>query len=198
MMKFRDSVPTRRDRNLSLPVALLLALILAAAEPAMGAPAPPEEEIGDLRETIQLLMLSRLKRALDLSPEQEQQVLPLLDHLEQSRQQLRRQNRRATRELRRLLEADAPEERLEERLQQVRELRRGFEAERQRIEEEIARQLTPHQQARLLVFMQDFRRRLHERLSRHRDRLRQSMPPEGRRRYGRRPEPEEPWPDDPF
>lgn len=161
-------------RSRAVCLTLLLILGAAGASPALAAarPAPPPagltpEELGDLRETVHLLMLSRLKRALDLSEEQERQLVPLLDELDQSRQEYRRGSRRALHELRRLLEADLPAEReLLEAVRRARDLRRHFEQERQRIEQEISALLTPEQQARLLVFLQDFRRELRERLER--------------------------------
>ena len=180
-----------RNRLIALFPVAALGFLVAGTSIAMAAPGPrpgdPRSAAAEeLRETFQLVMLSRLKRELQMSPEQEAAVLPLLDEMEQSRQEMRYQRHRAMYDLRRLLHANADDDPIEARLREARAARRDFENRRQQIEEEIAAHLSPHQQARLLVFMQEFSRRLRHQLQQIR---RQGGPPGGR--GGRRPPPEE-------
>ncbi len=173
--------------------ALVLASPVATAAPAPRPGDPNSEAAEELRETFQLVMLSRLKRELQMSPEQEAAVLPLLDEMEQSRQEMRYQRHRAMYDLRRLLHADADDDQIETRLREARAARRAFENKRQQIDEEIAAHLSPHQQAQLLVFMQEFSRRLRHQLQQIR---RQGGSPGGRGRRRALPPGEDFWDED--
>lgn len=166
--------------------ALATAALLAAAAAALPAraqeppPGPGREEIEDLRETVHLLMLSRLKRAVPLTEEQGKNVVPLLDQLDEARRDHMRQRREALREMRRLLESPKPSEAdLTESVRRAREMRLSFESMRRKIEEQVAAQLSVEQQARMMIFMQDFRRDLRQQLRGHRGR-RPGMGPPGR------------------
>ncbi|MCZ6779438.1 MAG: hypothetical protein O7F16_10800 [Acidobacteria bacterium] len=187
-----------RNRLIALFGVAVLGVLGAGTPMAMAAPGPrpskPNSEAAEeLRETFQLVMLSRLKRELQMSPEQEATVLPLLDEMEQSRQEMRYHRHRDMYDLRRLLHADADDDQIEARLREARAARRTFENRRQQIEEEVAAHLSPHQQAQLLVFMQEFSRRLRHQLGEIR---RQGSPPGGRGRRRSPPQDEDFWDED--
>jgi Spy/CpxP family protein refolding chaperone len=190
-----------RNRLLRVTLVLLLFSAGSAAWPAQpqhppGPGAPTPQEIEDLRETVHILMISRLKRELQLNDEQQQRIVPLIDELEQARGRYRQESRRRLEEIRRLLASgNAPERELGEQVRGTTELRRGFEAERVRVESEMTRILSPVQQARLLVFLQDFRRDMRARLEGARGRPGRPRPGVPRPRPGREPVPDE-GPDD--
>ena len=161
-----------RERVLAVSLALGLGAAAFAPAPARAGEEPPrerlsQEEMGDLRETVHMVMLSRLKRTLALSEEQERRVVPLLDELGGARQQFRRDSRSGLDEVRRLLESgSASEPEYDAAVRRVRDTRRRFEGERQRLEQEVERALSSEQRARLLVFMQDFRKEMRQRFER--------------------------------
>lgn len=161
----------------------VLALIAppAAAAPRQG-PDEPETMHEEIQETIEIYMLARMKRFLDLTDEQERAVIPRIEELNSARREFGRTRRLNLMRLRPMIEDQPPDEKAIARLlEQIRadELRmQGLERE---TGERIRGVLTPSQQARFIFFQERFRQEMQERLQRMRDE-RRFEPPAGRRR----------------
>jgi len=158
----------RKHRALRRP-ALFLAplLVLAMAAPAAAAPgsppgpAPSPEVRDDLGETIQVLMIVSMKRALELTREQEMEVIPKLQRMLEERERFARRQEDALRRMEvKLMEESVPEQEFRSvvlRLDQIERQHRDLEV---RLRGEIDRSLSPRQQAELRLFVPQFRRQM--------------------------------------
>jgi hypothetical protein len=147
-----------------------------------------------MREAIEQVMLVRLKKVLEMTPEQEQRVMPRVEKLQEARRGFHDQRRIAVSHLRALMidETARPED-LDKALREVRSLESSFRHKEESMRAEIDQELEPRQRARLYFFEDHFRRQMQRRL--HDSLLPGSggTPPGG---PGRGPGPEGPPPDD--
>lgn len=189
-------------RGLVRGVALVAALIAAAAAATTSVPAymdSPEEEGmappgpdgprgDDLRETIEIYMLAKMKTELNLSHDQEEQIVPLVQSLSAARQKFRRDRRQALDSLRPLVnDPSTGDAAFIEGLKNLDQAERSFHAEEQATMEKIRAALSPRQQAQFFLFMERFMVEMQHRL-----RMMQGGGPPGRgdgprRRGGRAP-----------
>lgn len=171
-------------RTVRIAVIVTMAAALGApsgAAPRRG-PDDPESMREEIQETIEIYMLARMKRFLDLTDEQEHAVIPRIEELNSARRDFGRRRRLDLMRLRPLIEErPADEEAIARRLEEIRADERRMEALERETEERIRRILTPSQQARFIFFQERFRREMQERLQRIRDERRPG-PPAGRRR----------------
>jgi hypothetical protein len=124
----------------------------------------------DLRETLTILMMVRMKNELNLSKEQYEQVLPKVEEMEKARQGAA-ENRRALRARLRALfsQENAPESTFS---QVVEKFAAEDDAEQRREQSffsDLRKILSPRQQAQFLVFRQRFRGWLQERMRQMRE-----------------------------
>jgi hypothetical protein len=181
---------------------ILLALCLTG--PGLAAPppdppeppAPPDPE--DLRASIEALMLASMKKALDLTRDQELLVGPMVQKLLEERERFARTQRQALREVQvklRRPEIPAGDFRtLVARLDQLEREHRDHEA---RLRQEIDRSLSPRQQVQLRLFVPRFSRELMTRIQEAR-RLQALRPAPAVPRLPTLSSPEEPDPDEEF
>ncbi len=146
-------------------VALVTGLALHAgleAAPRQGGPPPGEAEI---RHAVERVMISKLREVLQLTPEQEDSVLPLVQELIEARRQFasRRRARMAYLQAA-MLDEEADERAIEEALADVREVERGFREREDELRRRIGAGLTPRQEARMLFFERHFRRVMQRRV----------------------------------
>jgi len=168
-------------RTCAFFLALALAILLAGAgaalaaggeggPPAQGPTGSPPEAFGppggppggplddDLRETITLLMMVRMKRELALSDRQYEQILPKVQEFEQTRAASFRERRSLDEQVRALLGREGVKDseytELVNRMASLDEADRKAEASHLA---ELRRVLTPRQQAQLIVFRLQFR-----------------------------------------
>ena len=185
MLKQADH-PCRPARWMILIAALLLpAAALAQGLPAggrgTGAGRGAREE--DLRETLSILMMVRMKNELKLSKEQYEQILPKIEAREKDRQQTALARRDLRVRLRALLaQSSATDAEFSEIVQKVTALEEAEKAGEQAFINDIRKALTPRQQAQFLVFRERFRQWLEERLRQMREMKRQGVGqgPQGR------------------
>jgi hypothetical protein len=131
-----------------------------------------------MRAAMEQVMLVRLKRALQLSPEQETRVMPRVQRLLDSRRDFAARRRSAVSHLRALLDdetATAPD--IEGGLRELKSIDEGFRAQQSDLRREIDRGLLPAQQARMYLFEDQFRRSMQRRLQEARERRRGASPP---------------------
>jgi Spy/CpxP family protein refolding chaperone len=163
----------RRKHRALRRTALFLAplLLLAMAAPAAAAqgpppgPAPSPEVRDDLGETIQVLMIVSMKRALELTREQEMEVIPKLQRMLEERERFARRQEDALRRMEvKLLEESVSEQEFRSvvlRLDQIEKQHRDLEV---RLRGEIDRSLSPRQQAEMRLFVPQFRRQMQSRI----------------------------------
>jgi Spy/CpxP family protein refolding chaperone len=173
-------------------LALLPSPIHAAPGPPAGADRPPRGMEGeDLRETIEIYMLAKMKRELELTQEQEEAVVPLVQALSASRHEERTQRRLTVRKLGVLLEDPASSEaQIEGELASLREGEISFRKAEQKAMDGIREALTPRQEGRFVLFIDRFMQDMQRRLQRMRQMDGDGPAPGGdqrRRRGGGRP-----------
>jgi hypothetical protein len=166
------STAVRRAFILAMLGVVTAAPLLGAAAPSPR-PAPPAE--GDeLRGTLQVLMIVSMKKALELSPEQEMRVVPKVRQIFDERETFARQRRNVMHRMQvRLAEESVPEQEFRNGVVRLEEIERQHREMESRLRSEIDRSLSPRQQAELRLFVPRFRqqmqmhideaRRLHER-----------------------------------
>jgi Spy/CpxP family protein refolding chaperone len=119
----------------------------------------------ELAETLQQLMIVRMKRALELTPEQEKTVVPLMQDLTQQRRADQRSRMEGLRSLAALSQdSAASEEMLTERLESFyADQAAGRETEMELLTA-LREELTPRQEARMLAFEERFRSEIRNRM----------------------------------
>ena len=175
-----DFAPSRgrpaRSAVLVLAVLVLACVLGPTASPAGAAPMRGERS-DDMRETITLLMLTRMKNELGLSQQQYEQVVPRVEERERSRQANFRSRRERLNKLREILAREGTKD--SEFTEAVEGILALDEADR-RLDESFVSDmrhiLTPRQQGQLVIFRQRFRQWIE-------GRMRDAQ--EIRRRFGR-------------
>ncbi len=171
----------RRERTrLVFPAfGLLIAFILcpSAAARAQGG-GPPMDE--DLQETIEIYMIAKMTRFLELTDEQERTVIPAVEELNASRREMNRRRRLAMMRLHPLVEdGSSAEEEITAVLGELEKLEEEQRAAETRARAVIKESLTPRQLARFLMFQERFRTEMRNRMRRLQ--ADESIPPARRR-----------------
>jgi len=145
-------------------------------------PVPPPAERDDLGETIQVLMIVSMKRALELTREQEMEVIPKIQRILQEREQFARQRQDALRRMEvKLMEKSVPQQEFRNVVLHLDRIERQHGELELRLRGEIDRSLNPRQQAELRLFVPQFRREMQSQIDEARrlnpGNLRGSVPP---------------------
>ena len=147
---------------------------------------PGIQEEEELRDTMTLLMTLRMKRELELSKDQEKEILPLLEGLVQARWEAREESRGTLMHLRALIDdPESDEAGIADLLNDVRSIRQNAEERQKSLRQEIDRHLDIRQQAKMIFFEDRFRREMERRARRIRE-FQEWDGPEGDRRPRRR------------
>lgn len=155
----------------------------ARKEPSPEAPGgrPGREGLRDdeeMRTAMEQVMLVRLKKVLRLGPEQESRVMPRVQRLLDSRRDFASRRRASVSHLRALLiDETAAASEIENGLRDVREIEERFREQEKALQQDIDRDLSPAQQARMYLFEDQFRRSMQRRLKEARDRRLHGPPP---------------------
>jgi len=171
----------KKDRLARRGAAVAVAAALACGALARPAAAAPrwraEGGRDDMRETITLLMMVRMKNELGLTQQQYEQVLPRVEERERSRHANLRARREKVQKLRESLAREGAKD--AEFTEGVEALLALDEADRKQdvsLVSDLRKVLTPRQQAQLVLFRQRFRQWMQGRMQ---------DAQELRRRYGR-------------
>ena len=181
---------TLRMTKRCLALAGLLWMIDHPA-PAHGAPspnaAPPASppsttsELRDARESLQDLMIVSMKKALELTHDQETAVIPRVQLVFVEREKYARQRRDALRTIQvKLMEESVPDKDYKESVARLDDLERSHRDLELRLKAEIDHSLNPRQRAQLRVFVPRFRRDMQMRIDQARSvqpRPRLALPP---------------------
>jgi hypothetical protein len=134
----------------------------AARGPGRGGPVVDEE----MRAALEQVMRVRIKKALQLSPEQEGRVMPRVEKLQEARHDFASRRRAAVSHLRALMidETARPED-VGKALREVRDLEASFREREEDLRAEINAELDARQQAQLYFFEVRFRRDIQRRFT---------------------------------
>lgn len=136
---------------------------------AQGHPAPrPGAGPGgdeEMRAALEQVMLVRLKRTLELTPEQEGRVMPRIENLLASRREFAPRRREAVAHLKAVMgDPAASDAEIQKALKAVHETDDAFRQREQELKRDVDRELSPRQQARLYFFEEHFRRAMQRRM----------------------------------
>ncbi len=116
----------------------------------------------DPREIIEKVRIYRLTEELDLNEEQAAKFFPRLKDIRKTEQMFHKQKMEIVRELKELLKEGAKEQEIIKVLNKFQELqKKRFESQLKEIEG-IRNILTPEQQARFLVFQEEFEKEIRD------------------------------------
>jgi hypothetical protein len=151
-------------------VATALLLATALAVPAITQEkdrrrAPEVRGKDDIQETIQGMMLASMKKSLELTRDQEMEVVPRVQQLLDERERFSRERRAALRRLQIKILEEAPEDRefrgAVAQLDQMEKAHHDLEA---RLRSDIDQTLNARQQAELRLFVPRFRQEMMRRI----------------------------------
>ena len=135
-------------------------------DPGPGA-ANRESMRDDLQETIEIYMVARMKRSLNLTEQQERVVIPLVEDLNSSRRAMNQRRRLTVMKLRPLLEDEnSSDQEIARLVGQLDDADRQFRDKELKNREKIRESLSPRQQAQFILFMERFRQEMEDRLRR--------------------------------
>lgn len=143
--------------------ASALSLLSAAPQPApRGRPVQESEE---MKEAVQVLMISSMKKALALTHSQEAEVIPKVQQVFAERERYARDRRDALRQIQAKLAAEsAPEKEVLSVVRRLDDLERGHQEQELQLRSEIDRLLNTRQQAQIRIFVPRFRREMQRRI----------------------------------
>lgn len=159
------------------PILLIAGMASPLLSGSIDSPQPPPpRDPGEVRETIQILMISSMKKALELTRDQEKEVVPRVEQVFEEREKYAMQRREALQVLQARLAADSvPEKDYREGVSRLDDLERAHRDLELRLKLEIDRSLNARQRAQLRVFVPRFRKQMQMRIDEAR-RLRAQFP----------------------
>lgn len=157
--------------------ALALAVILLSPLLPVLSGAVPQVR-NNTRENITTLMLLRMTQVLDLTEEQTAILFPRFNRIEKEKMQTQRQIAKHLANLRfALREEKLDQEKIIAEMDMIKQLRRDIKDLEVELERFVEQHLSLEQQAKYLIFFQDFYRSLQEKLNEARRQLQQKRPP---------------------
>jgi len=164
----RSAILNGRARRIR-PAWLGALLLMTMTAPLLSAPArrpprPPQDE-GDVRETLQVLMIVSMKKALSLTRDQEMAVIPRIQQVFEEREQYARQRQDALEMLQaKLMGESIPEREYREAVMHLDNLELAHRELEIRLREEVDQSLNPRQRAQMRVFVPRFHRQMQMRI----------------------------------
>jgi Spy/CpxP family protein refolding chaperone len=121
-------------------------------------------------DNISTLYLLRMVQVLDLTEEQTAKIFPMVNRVEKDKREMNRTIGLLLRELRAVVQQqDATEEELSRIMDELKDLRTQVKNREEELQAFMEENLTIHQQAKYLIFIQDFLRDLREKLNKARE-----------------------------
>lgn len=121
------------------------------------------------RDNISTLYLLRMVQVLDLTEDQSAKIFPKVNRVEKEKREMNRKIGLLLRELRaKVRQQDVKEQELSRIMEEVKDLRIQVKNREEELQEFMEENLTIHQQAKYLIFIQDFLKDLREKLNKAR------------------------------
>ncbi len=112
----------------------------------------------ELRETIKVYMYFKMKSALDLTDEQEAEIIPKVEEMEMEKHRFMGEKRNFLKELEEVIQDEKTSDQfISNELALFREMEKSHRESQKNTLMEIESLLSPRQQAKFLLFMADFR-----------------------------------------
>ena len=122
------------------------------------------------RDNISTLYLLRMVQVLDLTEEQTAKIFPNVNRVEKEKREMNRKIGQRLREIRAMVrQQNGDEENLARMVQEIRDLRKEVKSKDEELEGFLSENLTIYQQAKYLIFVQDFLKDLREKLNKARE-----------------------------
>lgn len=119
-----------------------------------------------LRDNINMLMLLRMTQVLDLTEEQAAKLFPKMNRFEKEKRKINQETGKQMRRLRLAVkEEELDKQEISSRLNRIKTLRSQLKTMEAEMETFIAQHLSVEQQARYLIFFQDFYQEMREKLN---------------------------------
>jgi Spy/CpxP family protein refolding chaperone len=152
-----------KARSTLITALLAGALVLWFTAGPVLAQNPPQRR--NVRKDILTLMLLRMTQVLELNEEQTAQLYPLITRLEREKMAINQETVKLMRDLRYLLQKERTDEQEIARvIDRIKELRAEIRAKDGEVEAVIEERLTLEQQAKFLIFFQDFNQYLRDKI----------------------------------
>ncbi|MEO0122578.1 MAG: Spy/CpxP family protein refolding chaperone [candidate division WOR-3 bacterium] len=121
-----------------------------------------KSEEKDPREIIEKVRVYKLTEELDLSEEQITKLFPRLKEMRKNEQEFHKQRMEIIQKLKELLDEKAKEQEIVKTLNRLQELqKKRFESQLKELEE-IKQILTPEQQAKFIIFQEEFEKEIRD------------------------------------
>lgn len=161
--------PKKANRRFWPGLALAMLLPAATAPAWAGPPASPQAtssaDSGEMRETLQLMMIASMKKALELTRDQETVVVPKVEQVLEERQRYALKRREALQSLQaRLAGESVSEKEYRDGVMRLDDLERVHHDLELQLRAEIDRSLSARQRAQLRVFVPGFRKQIQMRI----------------------------------
>ena len=128
-----------------------------------------------LRDNINMLMLLRMTQVLDLTEEQAAKLFPRMNRFEKEKRKINQEIGLQMRRLRLAVrEEELDKQDISSRLSRIKTLRGQLKTMEAEMETFVAQHLSVEQQARYLIFFQDFYREMREKLNQTRSKREKS------------------------
>lgn len=153
------------------------AFVLSGSLSFITAQADKTQAGGDqkLRDNINMLMLLRMTQVLDLTEEQAAKLFPKMNRLEKEKRRINQEIGMQMRRLRLAVkEEELDKQEISNRLNRIKTLRSQLKIMEAEMETFVAQHLSVEQQARYLIFFQDFYREMREKLNQARNKRKKS------------------------
>jgi Spy/CpxP family protein refolding chaperone len=169
-------------------IAVLASMVTAQVPPPADPPDPPVgiedrkvEPPVEPRKWIERIAVVTLTEELDLTDDQIAKFLPRFRKLQQLEREFADQRRTRLAELRQLLDSEkASEAKLKAKIEEIEKTQADFQKDQKALRDDMASLLSTAQRARLLVFYDDFEKKLRRIIeeARRRPALRRMEPPD--------------------
>ncbi len=159
-------------KQTALAISFLVLSVCAYNAPWAQEHRPPREERGErreeMKETIQIWRLHKMREVMDLTREQSDEVLQLEEERNRRERELWERARQATREIEESLDRGAPDGDLKRQVEAVLALQGERGEIRKKSQSEIRQILSIRQQAQYVLFETRFKKKMHEMMARAR------------------------------
>lgn len=116
----------------------------------------------DPREIIEKVRIYKLTEALDLTEEQTTKFFPHLKEMRKTEQEIQKQRLELVQKLRDLIKNNAPEQEIVNVLNKLQEIHKKRMVAQMKEIEDLRQILTPIQQAKFMIFQENFEREIRE------------------------------------